>query len=203
MCASELHSHPWQKARTDLFTWRQHTYLLVIDDYSRFIEIAKLSSMTSEEVITHLTSIFARHGIPQLVVSDNGTQYASQLFSEFGKQYGFKHVTSSPRYPQANGKAERAVQTIKNLLEKSADPYLALLSYRATPLRLGYSPAELLMGRNLRTTVPTIPNQLLPHTLDRNRIKDRDKKLKESQRMNYNRHHRACHRNPLETGDLV
>lgn len=148
MIVSELPSFPWQKIGTDLFMWKQKTYLLVIDYYSRFIEIAKLASMTSNEVISHLKSIFARHGIPQYVVSDNGTQYSSQQFQDFAKVYGFKHITSSPHYPQSNGEAERAVQTIKKLLDKSADPYLALMAYRATPLKLGYSPAELKKLKN-------------------------------------------------------
>lgn len=79
------------------------------------------------------------------------------MFEEFSKEYEFDHVTSSPKYPQANGEAERAVKTTKQLLEKNSDPYLALLSYRSTSLENGYSPSELLMGRKLRTTLPTTP----------------------------------------------
>uniref|UniRef100_A0A3B3RKB0 Uncharacterized protein n=1 Tax=Paramormyrops kingsleyae TaxID=1676925 RepID=A0A3B3RKB0_9TELE len=66
-----------------------------------------------------------------------------------------------------NGEAERAVQTIKNLLKKARDPYRALLAYRATPLSNGYSPAQLLMGRRLRTTVPTLSENLRPSLPDR------------------------------------
>ena len=86
---------------------------------------------------------FARHGFPEIVVSDNGPQYSSEAFTKFTHEYQFEHVTSSPYHPQSNGEAERAVQTVKRLLKKERDPYLALLSYRATPLECGYSPSEL------------------------------------------------------------
>ena len=57
------------------------------------------------------------------LLSDNGPQYASSAFTDFSKSYGFVHTTPSPLFPQANGEAERAVQTIKNLLKKAQDPY--------------------------------------------------------------------------------
>ncbi|XP_046724303.1 uncharacterized protein LOC124398258 [Silurus meridionalis] len=104
----------------------------------------------SEAVIEHFKSIFAHHGIPEVVRSDNGPQFASEGFRAFARGWGFDHVTSSPHFPQSNWEAERAVRTIKNLLKKSADPYLALMAYRVAPLTNGYSPAELLMGRKLR-----------------------------------------------------
>ena len=142
---TSLLDHPWQKVATDLFEWKNSSYVLVVDYYSRYIELAKLSSTTSGAVI-NLKSFFSRHGIPQIVVSDNGPQYTATLFKEFANQYGFTHITSSPLFPQANGAAERAVCTIKDLLNKNDDPYLAILAYRSTPLENGYSPAELLMG---------------------------------------------------------
>jgi transposase InsO family protein len=88
-------------------------------------------------VIKHTSSIFARHGIPEIVVSDNGPQYSADLYATLAKNYGFEHVTSSPHYPQGNGEAERAIKTIKGLLRKSGDPYLSLLAYRSTPLEMG------------------------------------------------------------------
>ena len=135
---------PWQRVATDLFYWKNSNYLLMVDYYSRYIEIIKLDDTTSMGIINALKSIFARHGIPETVVSDNGPQYASQQFKNFASEYNFVSVTSSPRYAQGNGEAERAVRTVKNILTKSPDPYLGLLSYRNTPIQNGYSPTEFL-----------------------------------------------------------
>ena len=97
---------PWQKVGMDLFTWKSTTYLLVIDYYSRYIEVAKLPTESSNDTITLLKSIFAHHGIPQEVHSDNGPQFSSSMFKQFSEEYKFVHVTSSPRYPASNGEAE-------------------------------------------------------------------------------------------------
>lgn len=94
-----------------------------------------------------------------MFISDNGPQYSSSLFSQ---EYRFNHITSSPRYPKSNGEAERAVKTIKAMLDKCTDPYLRLLAYRTTHLESGYSPAELLMGRKLQLTLSVIKDLLIP-----------------------------------------
>ena len=97
---SQFPNLPWQKVASDLFVWNRAHYLLVIDYFSRYVEIAKLSGESSSNVIKHLKSIFARHGIPQEMVTDNGPQYSSHEFSKFAENYGFTHTTSSPRFPQ-------------------------------------------------------------------------------------------------------
>ena len=127
---------------------------LRFDYYSHWIEIAKLTGLSANSVINPTKSIFARYGIPETVVSDNGLQLSSEANAQFALEYGVKHTTSSPNHPQGNGGAERGIQTIKNLLKKEGDPYLALLAYQSTPLEIGYRPSELLMSRKLRTTVP-------------------------------------------------
>ena len=104
---SPLPEFPFQKVATDLFEWDRKVDLLVVDDFSRFIEIFKLSQTTAADVINHTKSIFARHGIPEVVISDNGLQYASAAYAQFAREYGFTHITSSPRYPQVNGEAEQ------------------------------------------------------------------------------------------------
>ena len=159
---------------TDLFKWNKQTYLLIVDYYSRFIEIARLSRPTAEQVIHWTKSIFVRHGIPEILISDNGPQFGSEMCSEFAKEYQFQHLTSSPYFPQSNGEAERAVGTVKRLLNRENDPYLALMAYRATPLQNGYSPAELLMSQRLRTTVPITRSQRQPKMIDTAILAGRD-----------------------------
>lgn len=136
MIGSPIPSHPCERVASDLFQLNGKVYLLVVDYLSRYMEVHMLAiaTTTSVSIICALKAIFARHGIPSVLVSDNGPQYSSTEMQEFAEMYNFQHITSSPHYPQSNGMAERAVKTAKSLSEKSADPYMALLSYRATPL---------------------------------------------------------------------
>ena len=93
-----------------------------------------------------------------------------------------KHKTSSPWFPQSNGEAEQAVKTVKQLLSKFSDPYLALLAKKASPLNNGYSPSELLMGRRLRTTVPVLPEVLEPKFPDKEFVNEWEEKQKRLQK---------------------
>ena len=86
--------------------------MLRVDYYSWYIEGAPLNRTTATEVITRTKSIFLRHGIPEIVFSNNGPQYSCLAYQKFAKEYEFQHVTSSPYYPQSNGEPERAVHTI-------------------------------------------------------------------------------------------
>ncbi len=83
--------------------------------------------MRSEDVIVHLKSIFARQGILELLITDN--EFVSQQFTDFALSYGFKHLTSSPRFAQSNREAERHIKTVKCLLKKQLT--LTLLSLHA------------------------------------------------------------------------
>jgi hypothetical protein len=149
--------------------------------------------------------MFAVHGIPDIVMSDNGPQFSSELFSKFAATYGFIGTTSSPRYPQSNGEVERAVQTVKDLLKKNEDPYLALLTYRSTPLQNNLSPSELLMGRRLRTQLPVLPNTLRPRLQDGDlqKVRKREEIYRSNQKRNFDLRHKTRELPTLQSGDKV
>ena len=137
-----------------------------------------------------LKLFFARFGIPATKVTDNGPQFDSQEMKEFAQTYDFHHITSSSYYPQAIGLAERMVKTVNKLLEDTADPHMALLSYRATPLPwCGLSPAELLMGRKIRTAVPQVKNNFIPKWEHIRNFRKLDTEYRQIQKENYDRCH--------------
>ncbi len=192
LLTTPLPKYPWQVVATDLFELHGVHYLLIADYYSRYPEVSRLTTTTSAAVITAMKAVFARHGIPEVLRSDNGPQYSSHEFAVFADSYGFKHSTSSPLYPQSNGQAERMVQTAKRLMTNSSDPFMALLTYRATPLPwCGLSPAELCMGRQIRTTVPQPIQHLIPQWTYIPEFRRRNEEFKGRQKVNFDHRHRT------------
>ena len=176
----------------------------MVDYYSRYVEVQTLSTTTSAIIIKALKATFSRHGIPTTLVSENGPQYSSQEFANFSREYNFTHTTSSPHYPQSNGLAERMVRTVKNLLCKSSDPYSALLAYRRTPLPwCGYSPAELLMGRKIRSEIPQPSSTFIPEWSYLSVFRKEDQELKQLQKTDYDHHHRVRSQEALPQEETV
>ena len=187
-----LPKRPWERVAADLFELDGIQYLLVVDYYSRYPEVIQLRTTTSAAIVTALRSIFGRHGIPSTLVMDNGPQFDCTAFKQFSSQYGFHHLTSSPRYPQSNGMVERAVRTVKGLLRGASDPHMALLSFRATPLPwCSLSPAELLFGRKIATDLPQPTSHLTPHWSYLKHFEKADKAYKLKQQVQFNRRHRT------------
>ncbi len=204
MIATSTPSGPWVRIALDYFELNRFHYLVIIDYYSRYVELARVTSLTVSEPILTCKTIFARHGIPSEVFSDSGSQFTSAEWKQFAKNYGFKVITSSLHYHQSNGEAERAVKTVKQLLLKNPeDPFLALLTYRATPNASGLSPAELLMGRKLRTRVPCLPETLEPRAIDHEEFAQWDTENRRRQAENYDNRHRVTPEKIPERGDRV
>ena len=136
-----------------------NTYLLVADYFSTFPIVKKLSNQTSGHVIGLLKTIFAEYGIPAVVYTDQGTQFASEEFRAFAVQYRYQVQHKSPRCPQSNGFIEAMVKMAKNIMENAeesgSDSHLAMLIYRSTPITPGQlSPAELLTQHKYRALLP-------------------------------------------------
>ena len=138
MIASDVPRYPWQKIGTDFFQYNNSTYLLFVDYLSRWIEFVQMKTTSGTSTVVQFKSICSKYGIPEEIRTDNGPQFSSHEFARFCQEYGIKHTTSSPLYPQSNGTSERAVRTLKNIMRKCIDSdediYLGLLNYRSTPL---------------------------------------------------------------------
>eukprot|EP00079_Xenopus_tropicalis_P034355 XP_017948126.1 PREDICTED: uncharacterized protein K02A2.6-like [Xenopus tropicalis] len=104
---------PWERIHIDYAEINQQTFLVVIDSYSKWLEVLPTKTSTSEKTITLLRNLFASYGLPKELVSDNGPQFTSQEFQYFLKQNGIRHKLTPPYHPASNGAAERAVQTFK------------------------------------------------------------------------------------------
>ncbi|BHF74808.1 hypothetical protein SprV_0501789600 [Sparganum proliferum] len=161
---------PWSRVHIDFADpLNGVSYLILVDAYSKWPEIAPLNPATASATIAFLRRIFSQHGLPEVLVSDNGSQFTSSSFEDFCRQHNIQHLRSPPYHPQSNGQAERFIDTFKRALlkargEGTTDEIVQafLFSYSTTPNPAspgGVSPAEALMGRKLRTTfhalVPT------------------------------------------------
>lgn len=147
---------PFQKIGIDFLDFQGRSYLVAIDYYSKWIELFHARDKTANSVMTILNKIFSIHGIPKIIISDN-QPFNSFALKNFATLMNFDFIYSSPRFPQSNGLAEKAVHIAKNMLKKANNGNidLALLDYRSTPIPgLGLSPAEMLMSRKLRTKLP-------------------------------------------------
>lgn len=185
---------PWSCIHIDFAGPFQGAYFLVcVDAYSKWPEILPMNQITSQETIMELRQLFSRFGVPDILVSDNGTQFTSSIFSDFCNRFGVKHVPSPPYHPQSNGQAERFVDTFKRALLKAKgegkikeilDDFL--LVYRTTPNPSApnqMSPAEIMFGRKVKTALDAIkPKQ--------NGLGRRNRKME----IQFNRHHGAKRR---------
>ena len=162
---------PWSRIHIDhAGPFLGKLFLVIVDSYSKWVDIAIVPSTSAKHNIKVLASCFANFGLPDMIVSDNGTGFTSHEFQHFCQQNGIHHAKISPRHPRSNGLAEKAVQMLKSACKKNSHPDLEirlakiLFAYRVTPhCTTGKTPSELLQGRKLKTPLDLMfPQQQLP-----------------------------------------
>lgn len=115
----EWHDHPWSRLHLDFAgPFKGQMFLIMVDAHSKWIEAHLMSNITAPTTIDKLRQVFAVHGLPDRVVTDNGPTFTSELFSEFMQQNGFHHIWTAPFHPASNGLADRAVQTVKQGMKR-------------------------------------------------------------------------------------
>ena len=134
------------------------------------MEVEIVNSATSQATIEHLRAIFSRFGLPEVMVTDNGTCFTSSEFQEFAQRNSIRHVHIAPYHPSSNGLAERAVQTFKLGIKKQLAGTLQtkvsrfLFNYRLTPnATTSVAPAEFLLFRRPRSYLDSV----VPHLKNR------------------------------------
>ncbi|XP_053395598.1 uncharacterized protein K02A2.6-like [Mercenaria mercenaria] len=165
----EWPSSPWERVHIDFagpFLGRM--FLIMVDAHSKWPEVIEMKSTTAERTIEVLRTVFSRNGLPTNIVSDNGTQFCSDIFAKFMKDNGILHLRSAPYNPSTNGLAERFVghfkQSIRAMHFETGDfnqkLSCFLLRYRNTPhSTTNESPAKLFLGRSLRCRLDLVkPN---------------------------------------------
>ena len=157
---TEMPKKPWEKIHVDFKgPLPGGKYLLVlIDRYTRYPEVEVLTSIVETQVMRKLRKIFATHGLPEVLVSDNGPPFHSKEFENNMTELGIKHTFSTPYWPQGNAEVERFMRTLNKVLQianlKNEDLEVTLsnflFQYRTTPhSTTKVAPAELLFNRQI------------------------------------------------------
>ena len=162
-------------------------YLVTVDHYSDFFEADTLHDILSSTIVSRTKTIFARYGSPMVCLTDNYPQFIAAEYECFAKDWNFKHITSSPYHSQGHGRAEATVKAVKNIVRKCQDPKLAL-HLRNTPTK-GHqtSPAQRLMSRRTRTTIPTSTLLLKPEIVDSVAVKEEMTAQRKVTKLNYDK----------------
>ena len=167
----EWPERPWSRVHIDhAGPFHGKLFLVLVDAHSKWLEVVIVPSTTSQATIQKLREIFATHGLPEVLVSDNAAVFTSADFQAFMTRNGIRHITSAPYHPASNGLAERAVQTFKEALSKTKPTDIEaqlsrfLFHYRNTPhTTTGSSPAELLLGRCPRSHLTLLKPNISTH----------------------------------------
>lgn len=194
----EWPEHPWERIHLDYAgPFLGKMFLVVIDAHSKWMEIEVVSSATTQTTVEHLRTMFARFGLPKVIVTDNGTCFTSSEFAEFLRRNHIRHFKTAPYHPSSNGLAERAVQTFKTGMKKQLTGTVQtklsrfLFHYRLSPhTTTGVAPAELLFRQRPRSHMDLIVPSL------------KDRVVQQQQRQK-SQHDRTTRQRTFQQDDLV
>ena len=164
---TELPQGPWKNISADFVGPfpSGDSLLVVTDEYSRYPVVQVIRTTSAKAIIPKLAEIFSMLGLPDELKSDNGPPFNSRELADFAKRMGFKHRKITPMWPRANGLVERFMQTIEKSIRIAQasghnwkeELQITLMNYRASPHQTtGKSPAELLLGRPMKTKLPSL-----------------------------------------------
>jgi len=171
----------WQRVHLEFSEKDGNYFLGLVDSHSKWIEVAHMRSTTAQSTIDQMRLWFAVYGLPEEVVSDNGSQFISQDFTNFLKQNGIKQTLVPPYHPSSNGAAERTVQILKQALRKHVESMKrggkkrslkhqlanCLFQYRNTPHSVTrMTPSELFLKRKPRTKFSVLLPTMEDHIRD-------------------------------------
>ena len=208
---NELPPAPWHTLHLDhCGPFPSGEYILVvIDAYTRFPEIAIVTSTSAFTTINHLRRIFATHGLPSRVKTDNGPPFNSKELRDYMNENGISFTPITPLWPQANAEAENFNKVLEKAIRTAQiegrdwkrELYRFLLNYRATPhITTKHSPAKLLFNREIRTKLPSrIDENKCPIDTE---IRENDEKAKEKMKKNADKKSGAKERD-IQIGDFV
>ncbi|XP_060547412.1 uncharacterized protein K02A2.6-like [Pantherophis guttatus] len=173
---------PWSRIHIDFAgPFHGQTFMVVVDAFSKWMESKLMKATTTDAVIRELRQLFTTHGLPDILVSDNGPQFTATQFEGYLVELGVRHILSAPFHPASNRQAERFVRTAKEALsrlgpgdwQERIDQFLT--AQHSTPCTAtGRSPAELLIGRKLRGVLDRLNPNYSPEV-----FKGGERKLRE------------------------
>lgn len=209
MTRKELPTQPWQQIAIDFLgpLPEGENLLVIIDYYSRYLEVIEMDNITTASTIRELLIVFARYGVPETLRADNGPQFSSDEFRVFCKEYGIILISTIPYWPQMNGEVERQNRSILKRLRIAQETgkdwraelrkYL-MMYHAAAHSTTGKAPMELMFGRKMRTKLPIVPSTAAEYE----EVKDRDTVEKEKGKQYADKRRRAVP-SGIEPGDQV
>ncbi|XP_065315252.1 uncharacterized protein LOC135924132 [Gordionus sp. m RMFG-2023] len=146
---------PWDRLHIYFFELDKKSYFLVVDSYSKWIEFEEVQGLTTKVVIKLLQKLWAKFGIPKIIVSDGGPAFISENFKQFCNSIKIKHILTPPYHPSSNGQAERMVDIVKNWIKRR----------NKKKMKEGVTPVELFLGRRTRLPLDFLKSKEIDNIL--------------------------------------